>query len=264
MRWTDEVRIETPEQVEVDLELAGLGSRFWAEVIDVLIRLVVSVVLLFLVGIVLALVGRSRDLDDPALLLQLAAVAVLYLLWLGYGILFEVKWNGQTPGKRWAGIRTVKDGGGPVDGQAAAVRNILAVADFLPAFLVLGAVLILLTPRRQRLGDLAAGTVVVRERVVALDPDLGPWLEYYASDQFRFTGGQLAAVQPADRTVLREFLQRYDGLERRSRWRLAERMAAGYVKKTGYPLTAGELQMDDAVAFLASLLRDIEEARRHG
>lgn len=264
MRWTDEVRIETPEQVEVDLELAGLGSRFLAQMLDWFIKILISVGIGFVLLIALTLLGASPDLERPAPLLVAGAVAVLYLLWLGYGIYFELRRNGQTPGKKAAGIRTVMDGGGPLDGRAAAVRNLLAVADFLPLFHLLGSVLILLTPRRQRLGDLAAGTVVIRERVVGLDPDLGPRLKDYATDEFRFTAGQLAALRPADRSVLREFLQRYDGLDRKSRWRLAERMAAGYLKKTGYPVPAGELQMEDAVTFLASLLRDLEEARRHG
>lgn len=90
-----------------------------------------------------------------------------------------------------------------VPGQAAAVRNLLAVADFLPAFHMFGALLILLTPNRQRLGDLAAGTIIVRERVVRTGPGEVEHLIEHASEEFAFTAEQLAAVTAADIAIVR-------------------------------------------------------------
>lgn len=263
MKWADEMRIETPEQIELDVELAGVGSRFMAQFIDWLLKFLFSVLLVLLAAMIVALLGGARMVENPSDMLMAVVVAVLYLLWLGYGVYYEVRWSGQTPGKYYAGIRVVRDGGAPLDLRAAGVRNLLAFADFLPIFFILGAVLILLTARRQRLGDMAAGTVVVRERVAELGPDPSANLAEFASDDYRFTAAQLAALAPADRNIIREFLVRYDDMDRGGRRRLALKMADTYAGKTGYVVVDG-MDGADAVAFLGSLLRDLEEARRHG
>ncbi len=165
------MRIETPEQIEVDLELAGLGSRFVAQLIDWFWKILITAVLGFLTAVVLAMLGAGKLAERPNPLLLAVVIAVFYLLWLGYGIYFELRRSGQTPGKRVAGIRVIQAGGAPLDFRAACVRNLLAAADFLPVFHILGAVLILLTERRQRLGDMAAGTIVTRERAESLGAD---------------------------------------------------------------------------------------------
>lgn len=263
MRWSDEMRIETPEQIGLDLELAGLGSRFVAQVIDWVCKGVLSLFLVA-VGVILSgLAGAANPFDNPSKVLVAVVVALLYLVWLAYGVYFEARWNGQTPGKWFAHVRVVKAGGGPCDPVAAGVRNLLAVADSLPAGLLLGAVLILLTPNRQRLGDLAAGTVVVRERHAGAGPESADELVEHASDEVVFTPAQLAAVAPADRVLIRSFLQRFLDMDPAGRDRLGVRMAAGFHVKTGYTAHATPTNGDEARVFLASLLRDYDAFRRH-
>jgi len=263
MRWTDEMRIETPEQIEVDLELAGLGSRFVAQLIDWFWKLFATAILALLCVVVLGVLGAGRLVERPSALLLAVVVAVVYVLWLGYGIYFELRWNGQTPGKRAAGIRVIQVGGAPLDFRAACVRNLLAVADFLPVFHILGAVLILLTERRQRLGDMAAGTVVTRERADPLGADPAEDLTAYATAEYAFTPAHLALLTPADRSLIREFLRRHKGMEHRSWQRLACKLAATFGEKTGYPLGTETTDGEAARAFLASLLRDFEALLRH-
>src|SRR5436190_675148 len=164
MRWMDEMRIETPEQIGVDLELAGLGTRFLAQVIDWFWKVLLSFALVLVGGLLYGLLMQVDPVANASTMTTALVVGVLYVLWLGYGIYFELRWNGQTPGKRVVGIRAVQQNGAPLDARAACVRNLLAIADFLPALQLLGAIMILLTTNRQRLGDLAAGTVVIRER----------------------------------------------------------------------------------------------------
>lgn len=258
------MRIETPELIGVDLELAGLGSRFVAQVVDWFWKGLASFFLLAAGLVVMAAAGHDNPFANPSRVLLAVVVGVLYCLWLGSGVYFELRHNGQTPGKRFAGIRVVSRSGGPIDFRAAAVRNLLAVADFVPVGHLLGAVLILLTKDRQRLGDLAAGTVVVRERVAASGPDTGDELTELASDEYAFTPAQLAALDASDRAVIRSFLQRYRRMDRRGRERLALKMADAYVRKTDYPLAEPLVYEDEAIAFLASLFRDLEEHRRHG
>lgn len=214
--------------------------------------------------VVLGLLRAVPDVEKVSPMLVALLLAVYLLINLGYGTFFELKRNGQTPGKKFAGIRVVRDGGRPIDFRAAAVRNLLAVVDELPFLFLFGAVLVLLTPKRQRLGDLAAGTVVIRERVVGLVADPAEELAAMASDQFRFTPVQLAGLAPDDRSVLRELLTRFDEMDEAGRRKLALRMAGAYARKSGYPLDLADLDGYTAVEFLASLLRDLEEARRHG
>jgi uncharacterized RDD family membrane protein YckC len=261
---SDDLRLETPEQIEVELELVGAGSRFLAVVVDWFWKALFTAALLLLSSCVLGGFGRVDAFENPSMVLIAVVVAVLYALWLGYAIYFEVKWNGQTPGKRVVGIRVIQETGAPVDFRAACVRNLLAMADFLPMMFLLGALLVQLTPRRQRLGDMAAGTVVIREREVKLGEDPTDALTEHAADEYAFTAAQLANLTPGDRAVIREFLRRYRGMPPRNADRLALTLAEKYLNRTGYPLPEPFAGGWEAYRFLASLLRDLESARKHG
>jgi uncharacterized RDD family membrane protein YckC len=263
MRWTDEMRIDTPELIGLDLELAGLGSRFVAWFVDGLVKSLLSFTVITLGLVLLALVASANPFDGSVMLVLALILGIHAAVSLGYGVYFEARWNGQTPGKMFARIRVVRLGGAPVDAVAALVRNALAVVDYLPTLHILGATFILLTANRQRLGDLAAGTVVVRERYAGDAPDAGEELLEHADPDVRFKPDELAALEPTDRTVIRSFLQRYHDMGRAGRERLGVRMAAGYCRKTGYPGRPPE-DGGEARAFLAALLRDLEQYRRHG
>lgn len=152
--------VETPEHVMLDFEIAGIGSRALAALIDMAILLSVLVT-----GVLLsALLGRLglRLGSWGAALFLIGGFA----LWYGYFTFFEGLRAGQTPGKRATGIRVVRDTGHAVTLAAAATRNLLRIADFLPPPYLLGAILVALHPRAKRLGDMVAGTVVVRDRPV--------------------------------------------------------------------------------------------------
>jgi uncharacterized RDD family membrane protein YckC len=150
----DRMTIATPEGVEVEMVLAGLGSRFLARLLDSLIQAVCIIAL----GIAAAVTGQT-GVGDWALLFWV--VGVFVVVWV-YDVAFETLASGRTPGKRAAGIRVVGMRGEAIGFRASAVRNVLRIIDLV--LLYFPAVLsILLTRRNQRLGDLAAGTVVVRE-----------------------------------------------------------------------------------------------------
>lgn len=154
------LEILTPENIPLNLEPAGIATRFGAALIDIMIQ-----VGIFVIGsIVFAILSIfARALGDSTVI-QAVAIIAGFLLLFGYHILFETIWNGQTPGKRVFGIRVVKDGGRPVDFFSVATRNLVRIADFLPASYGFGAGAIFLSPQYKRLGDMAAGTVVIRER----------------------------------------------------------------------------------------------------
>jgi uncharacterized RDD family membrane protein YckC len=259
MQWTDDIRIETPEQIDVSLEVAGLGSRFVAWVLDGLIKVVVLLIVI-LTGLLLSVLlaaGLQDELMTP--LLMAGLIAFFWFLLLGYNIYFEVRHSGRTLGKMLAGIRVIREGGGPVDFRSACIRNVLALVDFLPFFYMFGSILVLLSARAQRLGDLAAGTIVIRERTPELpgEPltEVGKW----ATEDIAFTAERLVACTPEDRYILRSFFQRFRRLEPRPRRLLALRLARAYAQKTAYTLPAPLTDGKTATAFLASLYRDLEK-----
>src|SRR5688500_16667063 len=150
--------VETPEHVTLDLEIAGVGSRALAALLDMLILVGCLLLTLIVFGVVAGF-GVTFGSLGSALLLLLG-----FAVWNGYFILFEGLRQGQTPGKRIVGIRVVGDTGNAVGFGAAAVRNLLRIADFLPPPYLIGTLLVALHPRGKRLGDIVAGTVVARDR----------------------------------------------------------------------------------------------------
>jgi len=147
--------VETPEHVTLDYEIAGLGSRALAAVVDHLLLFLWLMAIAFIVS---TMTGSARHFAG------VLWVAATFLSAWGYFALFEGLRGGQTPGKRMIGIRVVMDTGHPVNMPAALLRNLIRVADLMPGPYFVGAVMIALHPRAKRLGDMVAGTLVVRDR----------------------------------------------------------------------------------------------------
>lgn len=159
---SERLTIDTPEQVTLELPVAGIGSRFLSLAIDTLIQGVLFLLLVLVLAASLTLsrlVGSLGSTWGEALLVLLA-----FCVYWGYFAVFEIAWQGQTPGKRIAGIRVIKDSGRPADVPAIVLRNLLRVIDALPGVYAVGVVCMLLTRHSRRIGDLVAGTVVVHDR----------------------------------------------------------------------------------------------------
>jgi uncharacterized RDD family membrane protein YckC len=242
MEHDDSLRIPTPEGVELELALAGVGSRFIAAGMDLAVQSAAAVIGALAI---LALV------DDGV------AVALLstggFLIFFCYDVAFEVLAHGRTPGKRWNGLRVTRERGEPVTFLTSAIRNIMRLVDILPVFYGVGMLVIFITRRNQRLGDLAAGTVVVRERRGGLRG--GPDHEPLPAPAAAPLGWDTSAVTPRDAALVREFLERRHTLTADARRRIGEDLAARLRAKTaGAPPLASE-------AFLEALLA-AREARR--
>jgi uncharacterized RDD family membrane protein YckC len=158
--------IETPERVPLHFALASIGNRFLACLVDHFLQTLglVLVVLLFLFTGSGVERWAERAAEAPKWALALLIVAV-FLIWSGYFVFFEWAWNGQTPGKRWLRLRVIREDGRPISFWEAAARNLIRIFDMMPSSLYsVGLVSIFISSRDQRVGDLVAGTVVVRER----------------------------------------------------------------------------------------------------
>jgi len=157
---TDKLTIDTPEQVHLEFMLAGIGSRFMAAFLDILIEIV-----LYLILFLITLIWASSGFFDLTRSIWWSALVTLVLFCInwGYYAIFEAVWKGQTPGKRWAKIRVIKDSGRPINAFEAISRNLIRFVDFLPAFYGVGVITMLLNAKHRRLGDYVAGTLVVHE-----------------------------------------------------------------------------------------------------
>lgn len=167
--------IETPERVPLAFSLASIGNRFIAAAIDHLIQFTAIIAALWLM---LAIAGISlfSDADDSAGSILADApkwavaimIVVLFLLFAGYFAFFEWWWDGQTPGKRLMKLRVIREDGRPLTLWEAIARNLLRIFDAIPGFVIpiysVGLIMIFLNGRDQRVGDIFAGTVVIRER----------------------------------------------------------------------------------------------------
>lgn len=162
--WDEDLAILSAENVSFSLETAGLGSRFAALALDTFFQGLANL-LLVLAGA--ALSNYVFSFNTLPQWVQSTGLA-LYYLWLfvlffGYYFVFEWLWDGQTPGKRYFGLRVMLSNGLPLTVTAALARNAVRIVDFLPPVYGLGALSSVSNPLNQRLGDLVAGTIVVRE-----------------------------------------------------------------------------------------------------
>lgn len=166
--------IETPERVPLEFALASIGNRFLAVALDHAIQYLVIFLLYWAIRSLGS--GEISSIMDPTgeTLAELPkwAIAILvfviFVVFSAYFILFEWLWNGQTPGKRLLKLRVIREDGRPLTIWEAITRNLVRICDAIPGFIIpvysLGLIAIFLSPRDQRLGDIFAGTVVIRER----------------------------------------------------------------------------------------------------
>ena len=264
MQWTDNVTIETPEQIDVALEIAGVGSRFVAQLIDWLLKWLIIFVLFLLAVIPLQLLNADWSIQTLKSVLGAMLVLCVYCILLGFDIYYEVRHNGQTPGKKFAGIRVLREGGAPLDFRSACIRNLLGLADFLPMFYIFGAFLIMLNKRGQRLGDMAAGTIVVRERALAPPIEMDKMIAELATEEFAFNSEHLGSCTPDDRNILRSFFLRYREMQRHARVRLLRTLLHTFLDRTKYQAAVPIADSQRAAAFLASLYRDLQAYASHG
>jgi uncharacterized RDD family membrane protein YckC len=223
----DRITIATPEGVDLELTLAGVGSRFVSALVDFLLQ----IALLAGVTGVGAAVGAFGNGFGSAVVLIAS-----FLVFAAYDVLFEVFASGRTPGKRLNGLRVVRIDGSPVTFFTSAIRNVLRLVDLLPGMYLVGIVSILVTRRNQRLGDVAAGTLVVRERTQHPSlqelPAPQPAPVTNAWDATAVTADELAAV--------RSFLARRYELTHEARYRLAVDLAGALRPKVvGAPENLG-------------------------
>ncbi len=235
MEYEDRITIWAPEGLALNYTLAGLGSRFLADLVDVAIRIVV-------LGAVIALLELA---GAPSTVVLIVLIVGAFLALFAYDVAFEVWAAGRTPGKRWNGLRVLMASGQPVTFGPSAVRNLMRVIDIWATAMVVGSVSIVVTQRNQRLGDLAGGTIVVRERRAG-SIRFGRTTQVSAASFAPSTaapstseraavpaGIDVTAITTSELSAVRDFLSRRDRLSGEARARVADTLATTLSPKVG-------------------------------
>jgi uncharacterized RDD family membrane protein YckC len=242
VEYEDRITVWAPEGLALEYTLAGLGSRFLADLVDVVLRLIV---LAAVIGLLTAL-GASRAV------LLIALLIGGFLALFGYDIAFEVWGAGRTPGKRWNGLRVLMADGQPVAFGPSAVRNLMRIVDIWATAMLAGSISIIVTKHNQRLGDLAAGTIVVRERRGSSGRTSSAMgAPATAQGDAVPAGLDVTAITPAELSTIREFLARRERLTKEARARVAATLAASLSGKVG-GITPGQLPPERLLETIAA------------
>ena len=240
MEYEDTRTIATPEGVELELRLAGLGSRFSAAIIDLVIQGGLLLAAILLAALAFGGIGTA-----------IVSSLGVFFAFVVYDVLFEVRAAGRTPGKRALGLRVVLADGAPVTLRASAVRNMVRLVEGVALTYVPAIISILVTRDNQRLGDLAAGTIVAREQTPAAVRATGerPLPRH-------LEGWDVSAVTPRDLSAVRSFLERREGFEPAAREAIARRLADALA-----PRVSGQPGDQPAERFLEDLA-EVKSSKR--
>lgn len=256
----DQLNIDTPENVTFGYRVAGIGSRFLAALVDSTLIGVLILSIYFLFWLLLYVLSQLPFPETPSgeitntnadqILLWLAAALglVAFALFWSYYMLFELLWNGQTPGKRWLGLRVIRTDGAPITLAEAVIRNLVRLVDFMPAYYGVGVVTMFINRQARRLGDLAAGTMVVHDRAIITLASLALQAPAPIANDSRLPFAHLSSQDVA---LAEDFLRRREQFVNRAD--LAVKIAQALEIKLGQPAT--QMSAVQAEAFLAEIVR---------
>ena len=241
--------IQTPENVAFGYLIAGIGSRFLASLLDTLIVGLLQIVILVVLTLVIRAFDSSAFADQISAWVYAMFGLVAAIFYWGYYVFFEMLWNGQTPGKRWVGLRVIRSDGTPITLSEALIRNLARLVDFLPAAYGIGIVTMFIDKQSRRLGDLAAGTLVVQDRAPITMQDLAvkrtvhlrPWANV------SLEGFPVERLTNNDLSLIENFLLRRDQLTHRES--LAIQILNTLHQRLGVPLpTLSKAEAEDMLA----------------
>ena len=272
--YADQLSIETPEQVALEFPVAGIGSRFVALLLDHIIQFGALLVLLLVFIAVMAAAGEHAEDKLGGKWFIAGFIFLVFLIIWGYFALFEALWQGQTPGKRVMKLRVIKDTGRQITLFEALARNLLRFVDYMPSLYLAGTITMLCNKRNKRLGDLAAGTLVIHERADeqtllwtgttqrtpglfspnAAQPQLDPWRPTQVAEAL-FAPDAVARLTSKDLVVIEAFFARALDLPIETRAAMAYRILGEMSAKMA--ISPPEGNPERALESLATQLRGL-------
>lgn len=277
---TDQLNIDTPELVAIQMPVAGIGSRFIAILVDYLIWTAGMIVLVILAALFLPamhFLGKVTGTWAAGIVLLL-----IFLVHWGYFTLFEAFANGRTPGKQVARIRVIHRSGRAISFVESLARNLVRAVDYLPSFYAVGLIVMFLNRQNQRLGDIAAGTIVVRDRAME-SPVWGEAIASPISSETVESKGDSASLatplfaphlrvslpvtalcklNTSDLEVLEGFFARRLDMSLETRSTLAERISQALRAKSGLEMPA-DISTETFLEAIAHQLRELARMNGH-
>lgn len=269
----DQLTIETPEQVAIRFPIAGIGSRFLAVLADSVIQLIGFAILFGLLVLVASFAPKGSTpvphSNENGWVIA-GIIIFFFLIYWGYFTLFEAFWNGQTPGKKMCHLRVIRDSGRQITLFESMTRNLLRAADELPGCYAVGVIAMLCNRQNKRLGDLAAGTLVVHEqtveaplwsgtgsRTITAQVFAAPMVEPPAAPlPVDIPADAVARLSADDLNVIDHFFARAIDIDIERRAQLAERLAQQMTAKMGVEMPSGN-SPERLLESIARILRGI-------
>jgi uncharacterized RDD family membrane protein YckC len=289
----EQLTISTPEQVAFHYEMAGIGSRFVASLLDHLIigvaLFLIDCAIISILPVVAAgtVTGSGETGAAPYVLIAALVLISFSIIW-GYFVIFEILWHGSTPGKRAGKLRVLRRSGQPIGAGEAVIRNLVRLVDILPGFYAIGLLCMFIDKDARRLGDFAANTIVVREgeetrlrdvRVQEPAPVYNPYT--YSTPQYSpyrvtyqaanpqptttarpdpLAGISLRDVTPEDYRLIRELLERVrrGEMQHERAAELASQLAYGVAGRMGHDFSEWQSRGWEPLVFLESVLNSRE------
>jgi uncharacterized RDD family membrane protein YckC len=247
--------ISTPENVDLHLELAGVGNRALSCLVDTALAFAFTTLIILSTWLAIVLIGVAPLTEwlRSVLILGVAAIGILltFIVYFGYYIYFEGRWHGTTPGKKVAHIRVIEESGQPVSWASVITRNLLRVFDF--GFVFIGLLPMVIDSRERRFGDMLAGTLVIRERSSEISKDkISKDIDMLSQVPVERSTIDVGKITPREYEVLMSFLRRRKLLSQNFRPVVASKIAEHFKSKLGTP-TNNDFETDSAEQFLEKL-----------
>jgi uncharacterized RDD family membrane protein YckC len=254
--------IQTPENVAFGYQVAGIGSRFLASILDTIIVVLLQVAILVVLTLTMNAFEGTAWADQLSGWIVAIFGLIAAIFYWGYYIFFEMLWNGQSPGKRWVGLRVIRADGTPITLSESLIRNLVRIIDFLPAAYGVGVVTMFIDKQSRRLGDLAAGTLVVQDRapisIQSLSVKRTVNLRMRGLTNVSLDGFPVERLSNDDLSLIENFLIRRDQLTHRES--LAIQILNTLHQRLGLPLpTISRLEAEDTLAAILETAQNPEK-----
>lgn len=219
--WDYKIKINTPENTQLEFELAGIGNRFLAFLIDNLIIFLFIFIIYLIMGIIYLIFSDTILESIGEFFLALILFGVFFLTFNGFFILFEFFWNGQTPGKRLLNIRVIRENGQPVGFIEVFIRNIFRIVDYM-----VGPYFVLFSKKEKRIGDYLTRTIIVKEKELS-----APLADFDEATEIKETIPNISRLTPQDFSMLGSFFHRYEDFDTEAKETLLNEFCSLYIQK---------------------------------